>query len=281
MAKKSESKAVTKNENLPEELRNELLDDAEEFKESMSKEDMAIPFIQILQQLSPQVDEENPAHIEGAKAGMFFNTVTEELYDAKKDGILVIPLVYKASYIEWVPRTQGGGFVEEYDVATGSTIITARNDINQDIIQQGSPVGTPGNQLSYTHTHYVAIVNGDGTVEFAVLSMASTQVKHSKKWNTNISQLKIPGTVKPAPRFFGVWRATVEHNSNDQGSWYTWTFKKQSTAFDLENGAEIYAQCREFARSVNAGEKKVDYAKVDPDVNPDTGDSDGDDGISF
>ena len=157
--------------NVPAEFMQELMADAQEFREAMTREDMAIPFIQILQQLSPQCVEGDPAYIDGAKAGMFYNTVTDELFDGKGDGIRLVSIAYKASYIEWVPRSAGGGFVNEYDVAEGSSIRIARNDAGLDIIQSGSPLGTPGNQLSYTHTHYVYVVRPDGTYEPALLTI--------------------------------------------------------------------------------------------------------------
>ena len=43
--------------------------------ENMTSQDMAIPFFNVLQKLSPQCDT-----VEGAKAGMIFNTVTEQSY---------------------------------------------------------------------------------------------------------------------------------------------------------------------------------------------------------
>lgn len=266
----------------------ELMADAQEFREAMTREDMAIPFIQILQQLSPQCVEGDPAYIEGAKAGMFYNTVTGEIFDGKgEEGIRLVSIAYKASYIEWVPRNAGGGFVNEYDAAEGASIRTARNDQGQDIIQSGSPLGTPGNQLAYTHTHYVYLVRPDGSYEPALLTMSSTQVKHSKKLNFQIANLKLPNSAVPAPRFFGLWRGQTEMNKNDQGIWYTWKFSRIGSILDLgEVGQALYASAKEFARSVAAGETKADYAKADAgaaagDDNPTVGGDGGDEGVPF
>ena len=62
--------------------------------ENMTQEDMALPFVRILGQLSPQVTDGDAKYIEGAKPGMIYNTVTSELYDGKK-GIKVIPCTTK------------------------------------------------------------------------------------------------------------------------------------------------------------------------------------------
>ena len=69
-------------------------DDAAKGFENMTQEDMALPFVRILGQLSPQVTEGDGKYIEGAKPGMIYNTVTSELFDGKK-GIKIIPCYYK------------------------------------------------------------------------------------------------------------------------------------------------------------------------------------------
>ena len=57
-------------------------------------EDLAIPFLRVLADVSPQVKKRDGAYVEGAEAGMIFNTVLNEVYEAEKDGIFVIPCHY-------------------------------------------------------------------------------------------------------------------------------------------------------------------------------------------
>lgn len=297
MGNKKTAEAATGNEvavieepkgGVPANLMADLMADAQEFKEAMSREDMAIPFLQILQQLSPQCVEGDPAYIEGAKAGMFYNTVTKEIIDGKNTGVRLVFIAYKASFIEWVPRNAGGGFVHEYNAAEGAAIRTARNDQGLDIIQSGSPVGTPGNQLNYTHTHFAYLVREDNTYEPVLISATSTQVKPSMALNTQINNTKLPGSVVTAPRFFGVWRAKTDLQKNDQGSWYIWSFAREATVLDLgEVGAQIYGSAKEFARSLAAGEKHADYSKTEAGAangggdNPDVGGEGSDEGVPF
>ena len=68
-------------------------DDAKGF-DNMTQDDLALPFVRILGQLSPQVTAGDAKYMEDAKPGMIFNTVTNELFDGKK-GIKVIPCYYK------------------------------------------------------------------------------------------------------------------------------------------------------------------------------------------
>ena len=82
-------------------------DDAKGF-DNMTQDDLALPFVRILGQLSPQVTMGDAKYIESAKPGMIYNTVTSELYDGKK-GIKVIPCYYKKDYPEWSDRGDGPG----------------------------------------------------------------------------------------------------------------------------------------------------------------------------
>ena len=81
-------------------------DDLQKGFENMTQEDMALPFVRILGQLSPQVTDGDAKYIEGAKPGMIYNTVTSECFDGKK-GIKVIPCYYKKDYPEWSDRGDG------------------------------------------------------------------------------------------------------------------------------------------------------------------------------
>ncbi len=50
--------------------------------ENITTEDMQIPFIRIIQALSPQLQKDDPLYIKGAEQGDIFNTVTQEMYKA-------------------------------------------------------------------------------------------------------------------------------------------------------------------------------------------------------
>ena len=74
----------------------------------IGQEDLALPFLKILGQLSPEVNKRDGKYVEGAEPGMIFNSVSGELYDGVK-GIDVIPAFYKLEYIEWKDRGEGPG----------------------------------------------------------------------------------------------------------------------------------------------------------------------------
>ncbi len=257
----------------------ELAADGATFKETMSKEDMSIPFLQILQSLSPQCVKGKPEYMKEADPSDLYNTVSQSLYKTmdKDDkpiiGARLLPIHYKRSFIEWVPRSAGGGLVKEWDVADGLNAKTIRNESNQDIIIEGSPVGTPGNQINDTHTHFMFMIADDGSYEPVVLTMASTQVKPSKDLNNMVSKHVHPDSGAKLARFFGVYSATTQQRTNDQGSWYVWKFEKVSDVIELgEKGMAMYRDAKSFVEGITAGEHKVDYSKL-ADENPSSDDA--------
>ena len=71
--------------------------DANQGTQNISQEDLALPFLKILVQLSPEVNKRDGKYVEGAEPGKIINTVTNALYDK----INVVPCHYKRQYIEW------------------------------------------------------------------------------------------------------------------------------------------------------------------------------------
>ena len=60
---------------------------------NLNQEDLALPFLKILGQLSPEVNKRDGKYVKGAEPGMIFNSVTGELFDGAK-GISVVPCHY-------------------------------------------------------------------------------------------------------------------------------------------------------------------------------------------
>lgn len=289
------TKAVAKasSAGLPAELMDELSQDGEDFQESMTKDDMSIPFLSILQSLSPQCTRGEAEYIKGAEPSNLYDTVTQRLFPTRDDednaipaAIKIMPIEYKRSFIEWVPRNKGGGIVQEYTVEEGLSIITMRDDMNRDIIQQGSPFGTAGNQLVDTHTHFVFVIQEDGSYEPMIMALSSTQLKPSKDLNNMVSKHRLPNGSK-ATRFFGVYSITTQFKSNEKGSWYIWKFEKVDDVAANNELLPMYREAKSFAEGVKAGEHKADYSKMDGDENPSTdskaggGNKDDDEEIPF
>ena len=86
--------------------------------EQADSSSFAIPFITMLQAQSPAVVDET---VEGAKAGLFINSITNELYVK----VSVIPTYYQRRFLRWSPRSKGGGYKGEFspiDVETNNVV---------------------------------------------------------------------------------------------------------------------------------------------------------------
>ena len=55
--------------------------DANAGLKNLGMDDLAIPFLRILSDTSPQIKKRDPLYIEGAESGMIYNTLTKEIYD--------------------------------------------------------------------------------------------------------------------------------------------------------------------------------------------------------
>ena len=56
--------------------------DANQGAQNISQDDLALPFLKVLGQLSPEVNKTHGKYVEGAEPGKIINTVSNELYDS-------------------------------------------------------------------------------------------------------------------------------------------------------------------------------------------------------
>ena len=84
MTDASGKKLEKKEANLPSELTAMFEADAGMGMENVGSEDVKIPFLRILQDLSPQVKEGKGEYIQGAKPGMIINSVSKNFTMAEK-----------------------------------------------------------------------------------------------------------------------------------------------------------------------------------------------------
>jgi hypothetical protein len=219
--------------------------------QNVSTDTMATPRIKILMQLSPELEE-----IEGAKAGMIYNTVTQDLFKAD-EGIKVIPCYFQLQYVEWTDRGQGSSApVNVYDASSDILLKTKRDDQNKDRLDSGNYVDT-------CHNHFVLVMDSTGIPSPAVITFKSTQLKHSKRWNTMMKRQFLKGAngnLFAAPSFANVYKWGTMKESNDKGTWYGWNGPtKDAVITELPNSAEILQMAKDFEESCRKGERNVSY----------------------
>ena len=219
----------------------------------IGQEDLALPFLKILGQLSPEVNKRDGKYVEGAEPGMIFNSVSGELYDGVK-GIDVIPAFYKLEYIEWKDRGEGPGApVAIYDSSSDIMSKTKPDANYKDRLPNG-------NYIEKTASHFV-IITGDSPSS-ALISMKSTQLKISRKWNSMMSGIKLKGKnglFTPAS-FSHIYRLKTTQMSNDKGTWFGWEVSKVGPITDQS----LYQQAKTFSENISKGSVKAKHGEDKP-----------------
>ena len=180
---------------------------------NLGMDDLAIPFLRILSDTSPQIKKRDPLYIEGAESGMIYNTLTKEIFDGDK-GVQVIPCSYQRQYIEWQDRGKGTG--APVNIHSGDSNIlskTTRDDQRKDRL-------TNGNYIEDTANHFCVVKSDNGVWSQALIAMKSTQRKKSKRWNSLMLGLKLKGAkglfTPPSYSHIYLLKTIAESNDSDE-----------------------------------------------------------------
>ena len=207
----------------------------------------------IRDRLSPEVNKRDGKYVEGAEPGMIYNSVSGDLYDGVK-GIDVIPCFYKLEYIEWKDRGEGlGAPISIYDSSSDIMSKTKPDANYKDRLPNG-------NYIEKTASHFV-IVSGDSP-STALISMKSTQLKISRKWNSMMSGIKMKGAngmFTPAS-FSHIYKLKTTQMQNDKGTWFGWEVNKVGPVTDKG----LYDQAKSFSESISKGSVKAKHGEDKP-----------------
>ena len=216
--------------------------DANQGAQNITQEDLALPFLKVLGQLSPEVNKRDAKYVEGAEPGMILNTVTNALYDGT-EGIQVLPVFYKRQYIEWQDRGESKGAPVHIYNAGDDIPKTTRDKMNKDRVGNG-------NYLENTANHYVVTLGTSPST--ALISMKATQLKISKKWNSMMLGIKMQGKngLFTPPTYSHIYKLRTVQQSNDKGTWFGWDVSQVGPIKDKS----VYEIAKQFAVRVSKGE---------------------------
>ena len=219
--------------------------------ENITTEDMQIPFIRIIQALSPQLQKDDPLYIKGAEQGDIFNTVSQEIYK-QDEGVVVVPAFFEKKFLEFQLRSSGGGFVRELAADDKDITMTSRENTIELLPN--------GNELVRTHQHLVIAQSADGTIAPSVLDMKKTQLKVSRRWNTLKNSARLPsGALMPI--YGTAWRVTTVLEANDQGKWFNYKLDRiNDVTPEIE---KMMLEARNMYQGVSKGEVKMAAASAD------------------
>ncbi len=233
-------------------------DDAGSGLEGTDRSSFAIPFLTVLQGLSPKLDT-----VEGARPGLFINTITDELFSVAQ----VIPCAYQRKFLRWGPRgTEQGGYKGEYnpvDVEVGNVpgMMTVQGEKFIEYYM-GVPEGTTVfrdskgkplfDNLVDTRNHFVLVKSITGVWQQALISLSSTQIRNSKHWMSRIQGLEVIGSKGPyTPASYShIYELKAIDEKKGENKWKGYGFNIIGPVTD----SSLYNKAKTFNKAVGAGE---------------------------
>ena len=222
--------------------------DANQGSQNITQDDLALPFLKVLGQLSPEVNERDGKHVEGAKPGMILNTVTKEIYDGT-EGINVLPAHYERKLVEWQDRGDSKGApVAIHNAESDIMSQTTRDKSYKDRLPNG-------NYIENTANHFVIVLGKSPST--ALISMKATQLKISRAWNSVMMGLTLQGKngMFTPPTYSHIYKLKTVQMSNDKGTWFGWDVKMVGP---IEDKA-VYDIAKSFAEKVGKGDVQVKH----------------------
>lgn len=222
----------------------------------IGRADVALPFLSVLQALSPACSIGHADYNPDARPGMIIHSITKELFT----NVIVTPVVYKRSYIEWVPRKDGGGFRGEFPVETHEAIYNKLRDP-----ETGKGMLENGNELLETLTFFVMHHAPDGGISPAIVAMALTQTRAAKVWNQMQMNYVPPGAPRKLyKRYTASYALTTEMRRKDQNTWFVWKVlganPNPPEAIGAAQGFEMQVRGNAVVVDYSAGAEPVDTA---------------------
>jgi|SRR6185436_1789963 len=200
--------------------------------ENVKAEDLVIPRLELVQDLSPCRKKADPNYIDGCEEGMLYNNVTRQLYGAET---LVVPVYFRKEWLIWKDRDAGGGFRGAFP--SEDEALNAKAELED------------GEECDVVDTaqHFCLLVQPTtGKTEEIVISMAKSKAKISRKLN---SLIRING----GDSFSRVYRISAVAEKNNKNQNY-FNFMVSPAGYPSK---ETYCRAEELYKSIASGKVNV------------------------
>lgn len=219
--------------------------------EGVAAEDMSLPRLEIIQDLSPQRKKSEPQYIEGAEEGMAFNTASNELYGTE---VTIIPVFFRKEFLLWKDRKAGGGFGGAFNTL---------EDAEEERDRKEDPDKW---QVNDTQQHFCLLVHPDCTpdnphVEEVVLSLSRSKMKAGRKLNTLVQQAGVD-------RWGRAYKFGVVQDSNENGTYYNWSVKQCgfTPKFLADLAERVYEAVKSGLKDVSRDHSHPDGSEIEPEM---------------
>ena len=217
--------------------------------EEVGINDVTIPRLSMIQDLSPQHKKNKAEYIEGAEVGMLFDTVTMSLYESS---VLFVPVYYRLEWVVWKNRDAGGGFIGAYPSQDDAVSAIGGHPLAGQTASNGEPVL----EVHDTAQHFGLLMDPNSPAEDPrateiVISMSRSQLKPSRQLNSQIR-------IATGDRWERYYRLSSIETQNAAGQdYYNW--KIEQLGFVSE---QVFAQAEALYEAVLAGSRDVERGQA-------------------
>lgn len=219
----------------------------------LDQDDFQIPRIKQLQSLSPEVEEGGDEQVEGARPGMFINSVTKEV--TKSLNFVIVRREHV--FVEWIPQDAGGGFVGVHAKGDPVVVEAKANAVDRNLKT------AEGNDLIDTQELYIGILDeaGEEIVDFAIMGLTSTKQAPYRRLMTRNRRVKGSNRIPLAA--FPVTMNSVKAKNKAGQPYFNVEFDvlggQRTEDSILAPDSPILAAASEFLASLDNGDRQVKY----------------------
>ena len=201
--------------------------------------DYRIPFLSIVQAMSPSVND-------GAVPGQI-SIGLNSTFVSGKTGVLFVPAVTRRLFVEWQPRELGGKFCGHYQ---------PDDEIVKKAISESTSFGKYKNGVnSLVETFYVygLIIDENDNLSESAIAFSSTRVRPYRIWMTQARSTMIQVSVRRsvvAPLFSYAYRFMTVLEKNNLGQYYNWKIKQEIM---ITPGTDIFLMALSVRDMFNSG----------------------------
>lgn len=213
-------------------------------EEHLSQDEMEMPFLKLAQDSTKQTKAAKAEYIKGLEPGMFFNTVTQDIYGSELKAQVQ---GYFHNYVIWKGpkgngKYQGTMTTEEFRVFEKSEQLTRDGG---DMVQTVN-----GESLRYTDTHsFIVTLPEHPGAGMLIYPLSSTGCKVARTWNSLHTNRRLPGG-RPAKRYATLWDLKVSGFTSDQGFDYKQVSNIKAISWATAELNELGKSFEAFVKSI-------------------------------
>lgn len=213
---------------------------------SHAAEDSIVPMVTLVQTLSPQVKPRHEKYIKGVMPGDMILKGALNPVVKQADGLICQPCAFQKAFIEWVPRSKGGGFVARHEKMPADVVERPdpENPERKKLIRKGN-----NNEVVETRYHFVRI----GGAPF-VIPFVSTGHTSSREWTQLIKNVGLG-----APAFARYYKLTPYLRTRNDNEWFAY----KAEALDWVTNEDEFLAGEAFCKAVMSGERAAEDPEDD------------------